>query len=197
MINCRKRQVADGTTTSLTLALPQLSETDVHKCHSSGQQKCGSVKGKDLGCSQDVFQSNLRSLCLTKLALWGWTLCKRMIPYISIPGHFDFIVRHSFCYNEFCVFLHPLPPIKEPQLSTLLCLLPFSMLDEHIFHYTHLQRNNETTVQTCAFLLPNRWQYCYIITVLSTFERHMFYGGVKFSYECPFLYNIKSICLEK
>ena len=51
------------------------------------------------------------------------------------------------------VFQHRQPPKNEPHLSTLLCLPPFPMLDEHTLHYAHLQSNNETTVWTCAFSL--------------------------------------------
>ena len=36
------------------LALPHLNETDIHECLSSGRQKCGSHKGKYLGCTEDT-----------------------------------------------------------------------------------------------------------------------------------------------
>ena len=39
---------------SLTLALPRPNENDVHECLSSGRQKCGSHKGTDLDCTEDV-----------------------------------------------------------------------------------------------------------------------------------------------
>ena len=38
----------------LTLALPCLNETDIHKCLFPGCQKRGSQKGKDLGYTEDV-----------------------------------------------------------------------------------------------------------------------------------------------
>ena len=41
-----------------TLVLPRPNETDVHECVSSGRQKCGSHKGKDLGCTE-VFPSQI------------------------------------------------------------------------------------------------------------------------------------------
>ena len=34
--------------------LPRLNETNVHERLSSGRQKCGSHKGKNLGCTEDV-----------------------------------------------------------------------------------------------------------------------------------------------
>ena len=34
--------------------LSRLNETQFHECLSSGRQKCGSHKGKDLGCTEDV-----------------------------------------------------------------------------------------------------------------------------------------------
>ena len=48
---------------------------------------------------------------------------------------------------------HPQPPRNEPHLSALLCLPPFSMLDEHTLHYAHLQSNKETSVWTSAFTM--------------------------------------------
>ena len=48
---------------------------------------------------------------------------------------------------------YPQPPRNEPQLSALLCLPPFPMLDEHTLQYAHLQSNKETTEWTCAFSL--------------------------------------------
>ena len=34
--------------------LPRPNETDGHDCLSSGRQKCGSHKGKDMDCMEDV-----------------------------------------------------------------------------------------------------------------------------------------------
>ena len=34
--------------------LVRIKPTDVHECLSSDRQKCGSHKGKDLGCTDDV-----------------------------------------------------------------------------------------------------------------------------------------------
>ena len=67
---------------------------------------------------------------------------KRMISSDSIPGRFDYGASQ-----------HPQPPRNEPHLSDFLCLPPFPMLEEHTWHYAHLQNNKETTVWTCAFSL--------------------------------------------
>ena len=37
----------------------------------------------------------------------------------------------------------------------------------------------------CACLLPYRWQYWYITTVLSAFARTVFYGGCSVFFDCP------------
>ena len=109
--------------------------------------KSGSHKGKDLGSTEDidcVCQSNLWSLSLTRLAVWGRALsCKRMIPSDSIPGRFDFMAGSSTLSHQ------------ETNHTSLLflCLPPFPMLDEHTLHYAHLQSNKETNVCTCAFSL--------------------------------------------
>ena len=50
-----------------TLALPRRNKTDDHKCLSSGRQKCGSHKGKDPDCAEDVevFPSQISEACPT------------------------------------------------------------------------------------------------------------------------------------
>ena len=97
-----------------------------------------------------VYQPNVWSLSLTGLSTWGQALSgKRMIPSNSIPGRFDFMARRSFCN----VYAWRFALIVAPRHSSILCLPPFPMLDEHTLHYAHLQSKKETTVLTCAFSL--------------------------------------------
>ena len=65
----------------------------------------------------------------------------------------DSVRQNSREFWLYRVFHHPQPPRNEPHLSAILCLPPFSMLDQHTLHYAHLQSNKETTVWTCAFSL--------------------------------------------
>ena len=120
--------------------------------------------------SWSVSQPNLWSLSLIRLAVWGWALsCRRMILSNNIPKHFD-------CR----VLQHPWPPRNQPHLSGLLCLPPFPLLDEHTLHYTHLQSIKKQLCGPVRFhytcLLPYRWQYRYVTTVLPAFARNVFYG---------------------
>ena len=83
------------------------------------------------------------------------------------------------------------PPRNEPQLSALLCLPPFPVLDEHTLHYDHLQSNKETTGCIRAFSLfmslPYRWQYRYVTTVLAAFAKIVFLWQV-FGFHLTALY---------
>ena len=65
----------------------------------------------------------------------------------------DSVRQHSWAFLFYGASQHRQPPKNEPHLSALLCLLPFTMLDEHTLHYAHLQNNKETTVWNCAFSL--------------------------------------------
>ena len=115
-------------------------------------KKCGSHKGKDLGCTEDV--EVFPSLSLTRLAIWGWTLsCKRVIPSNGIPGCFDFMVcRSTLSHQEtkrtsllFFACLH-----FQCWTNTLYTTLTSRAIKKQLcgpvrFHY--------------ACLLPYRWQY--------------------------------------
>ena len=82
---------------------------------------------------------------LTRLAVWGQGFHgKGWFRPTTFQGVFFLLYGAS---------QHPQPPRNEPHLSALLCLPPFSMLDEHPLNYAHLQSNKETTVWTCAFSL--------------------------------------------
>ena len=69
------------------------------------------------------FRSNLWSLSLTKLAIWGWAF-----------GRFDFMALRS-------------------TLSHLEMNQCVPMLDEHTLHYAHPQSKKERTMWFCAFSL--------------------------------------------
>ena len=107
-------------------------------------KKCGrhgERSGLYGGC-WSVSQPNLRSLSLTWFAVWVRALSwKRMIPSDNIPGRFDFMACYSILNHQ----------ETNHHLSALLYLPPFTMLNEHTLHYSHLQSNKETNVWTCAF----------------------------------------------
>ena len=118
-----------------------------------------------------VFQPNLLSLSLTRLAVWGRALsCKRMIPSDTIPGRFDFIAySSSLCHQEtnhtsllFFTCIH-----FQCWTNTLYTTLTSRSIKKQLcgpsrFHY--------------AFLPSYRWQYRYVKTVLPDFARNVFYG---------------------
>ena len=98
----------------------------------------------------------------------------------------DSVRQHSRVFGLYGASQHP----QRPHLSALLCLPPILMLDEHTLHYSHLQSNKETTVWTWCFhyacVLPYRWQYRYVTTVLPAFARNVLYGGCSvFISDCP------------
>ena len=87
-----------------------------------------------------VSQPNLWSLSLTRLAVCGRALsCKRMIPFDSIPGRFDFIACSSTLSHQ---------ETNHISLRFFACLHFQCWANTH---YAHLQSNKETTVWTCAF----------------------------------------------
>ena len=124
------------------------------------------------GC-WSVSQPNLWSLSLTRLTVCGWALlCERMIPS-------DFMTRRStFSHQEtnhtsllFFACLH-----FQCWTNILYTMLTSRAIMKQLrgpvrFHY--------------ACLLPYRWQYRHITTVLPDFARNVFYGGCSFSFNCP------------
>ena len=122
------------------------------------------------GC-WNVSQPNVWSLSLTRFSVWGRALsCKRMIPSDSIPGRFDFMARRSTLSHQ---------ETNHTSLLFFACL-----------HFQCWTNTLYTTItsraikkQLCgplcfhhACLLPNMWQYRYVITVLPAFARNVFYG---------------------
>ena len=123
------------------------------------------------GC-WSVSQPNLWSLSFTRLAVRGWALsCKRMIPSDSIPGRFDFMARRSILSQEETNHISLLffaCPHFQCWTNTLYTTLTSRAIKKQLcgpvrFHY--------------ACLLPYRWQYRYVTTVLPAFARNVFYGG--------------------
>ena len=86
--------------------------------------------------------------------------------------------------DEFRVFQHPQPPRNEPHLSALLCLPPFPMLDKTLYTMLTPRAIKKQLYGPVCFhytcLLPYRWQYRYVTTVLPAFARNVFYGGFCF-----------------
>ena len=135
------------------------------------------------GC-KSVSQSNLWRLYLTRLAVWGRALsCKRIIPSDSIPGRFDFMARRSTLSHQetnhtsllFFACLH-----FQCWTNTLYTTLTSRVIKKQLcgpvrFHYTSL--------------LPHRWQYRYVTTVLPAFARNVFYGGCSVFIWLPLIYE--------
>ena len=123
------------------------------------------------GC-WSVPQPNLWSLSLTRLAVWGRALsCKRMIPSDNVPGCFDIMARRStLSHHEanhtsllFFACLH-----FQCWTNTIYTTFTSRAIKKQLrgpvrFHY--------------ACLLPYRWQYRYVTTVLPAFARNVFYSG--------------------
>ena len=135
------------------------------KCKSQGE------RSGLYGGFWSVCQPNLWSLPLTRLAVWGRMLPrKRMIPSDSIPGRFEFMARRSRLYHQetnntsllFFVCLH-----FQCWTNTRYTMLTSRVIKKQLcgpvrFHY--------------ACLLPYRWQYRYVSTVLPAFARNVFYS---------------------
>ena len=131
----------------------------------------GERSGLYRGC-WSVDQPKLWSLSLPRLVVWERMLsCKRIILSDSIPGHFDFMARRSTLSH---------------QEMTHTSLLFFACLDfqccTNTLYTTLTSRAIKKQLRGpvryhYAWLLPYRWQYRYVITVLPAFARNVFYGG--------------------
>ena len=103
---------------------------------------------------------------------WGRSLpYKRMIPSDSIPGRFNFMARsntlnHQVTNHTSLLFFacHHLQCWTNTRYTTLTSRAIKKQLCGPVrFHY--------------AYLLPYRWQYWYVTTVLPAFASNMFYVG--------------------
>ena len=130
-------------------------------------------QGENLGWTEDVeIFPNLWSLTLTRLRVRGQALlCQRITPFDSVPGRSDFMARSSTLSHQetnqtslhFFAWLH-----FQCWTNTLYTTLTSRAIMKQLcgpvrFHY--------------ACLLPYRWQYRYVTTVLLTFARNVFYVG--------------------
>ena len=128
-----------------------------------------------------VSQPNLWSLFLTRLAVRR--SCKIMTPSGSILGHFDFMAGSR--------------NLQETNYTSLLFFL--------CLHFQFWTNTLYTTLTSRAIqkllcglvrfhygcLLPYRWQYRYVTTVLSVFARNVFYGGCSVFIWLPLIWNSK------
>ena len=118
-----------------------------------------------------VSQQNVWSLSLTRLAVWGRALsCKSLIPSDSIPRRFDSMARRSTLSHQ------------ETNPNSLLLFASLHLQCWTNTLYTTLT-SRAINKQLCeslrshyAYLLPYRWQYRYVTTVLPAFARNVFYG---------------------
>ena len=140
---CRKRYIADGTTASPTLAFPRPNESDVNEWLSSGRQKCGSHKGKELGWTEDieVFPCQISEASSDWQYGDGCHHAKRMIPSDSIPGRFEFMARRQETNHASLLFFSCLH--FQCWTNTLYTTLTSKATKEQLcgpvhFHYTCL-----------------------------------------------------------
>ena len=135
---------------------------------------CESDKRKDLGCTDDVeiFPSQISDAYLSPDRQYG-------------DGHYhvkdDSVREHSrafACMARRSTLRH--------QRTNHTSLLFFACLHFHCWTNTLYTMLTAKAIkkQLCglvrfhyACLLPYRWQYRYVTTVLTTFARNMFYGG--------------------
>ena len=127
------------------------------------------------GCLS-VFQSNLWSLSLIILTVWGWALsCKRMIPSDTIPAT---------------------KKRTTPLCSSLLACIS----NAGRTHYTK-HTSGAIKEQLCgpvrfhyAFLLTYRWQHRYVTMVLPAFVGNVFCGGCSVFIWVPLIFLVILFC---
>ena len=135
--------------------------------------KCGSQKGEDLGCMEDVevFPSQISEAYPSPDWQYGdWNY--------HAKGWF----RPTAFQGVLTLWRVAAPSATEKRTTSLLCLPPFLILDEDPLYYAHLQSNKEASVWTCAFLLCMthllyRCQNRYVTIVFIAFARNVFWGG--------------------
>ena len=102
-------------------------ETDVLECISWGRQKCGSHKGKDLGCTEDVvvFSSQISESYPSP----DW-------QYGDGRRHAKGWFRPTVLHGDLTLWRVAAPSLTKIRttLSVLLSLPPFPILDEHTLH---------------------------------------------------------------
>ena len=130
--------------------------------------------GKDLVCTEDVecFPAKFLKPIPHQIGSTGTgVIMLKMILSDSVLGRFDFMApRSTLSYQEtnhtsllFFACLH-FQCYTNTLYTTLICKAIKKQLCGTVrFHY--------------ACLLPYRWQYGYLKTVLTAFARNVFYGG--------------------
>ena len=130
-----------------------------------------------------MFPSQISETYPNRLTVWRRVSSfKRMIPSDSIPGHFNFMARRSTLSHQetnrtsllFFALLH-----FQCWTNALYTTLTYRAIKEELcgrvrFHY--------------ACLLPYRWQYLYVTTVLPAFARNVFHGRCSVFIDCPSYY---------
>ena len=136
------------------------------RCLSSGHEKGGSHKGKDLGYAEDVevFPSQISEAYSSPY--WQYGNGRYHAKGWFRPTAFQGVLT---CVDEFRVIQHPQPPTNEPHLSALFSCLHFQCWTNTL--YTTLT-SRAIKEQLCgpvrfhyAYLLPHRWEYRYVTTV--------------------------------
>ena len=91
----------------------------------------------------------------------------KLIPYQIVSMGTGVIMQkddpfrhHSRAFWLYRVFQHPQPPRNERHLSALLCMPPFSMMDEHTVYATLASRAIKK--QLCG---PVRFHYAYLCSL--------------------------------
>ena len=129
------------------------------------------------GC-WSVSQPNLWSFSLTRLAVWGRALsCRRMIPYDSIPGRYDFMARrnnlshqetnHTFLFFSWLHF-QCWTNTRYTTLTSRAIKKQFSSPVVFTMHVSYPTYGSIDTSQQCCQLLRGM---CFI-------------AGVRFSFDC-------------
>ena len=144
--SCRKRQVADGTTTSPTLhflVIMKPMSTNIFLQVAKKMWKSQGERSGLYGGCWGVSQPNL------------WSLSSPDWQYGDGRYHAKGWFRPTAFHGLLTLWLIAAPSVTKKR-NTPLCsslLAPFPMLYEHTLHYTYLQSNKETIVWTCGFSL--------------------------------------------
>ena len=158
--------------------------------------------------SMNIFLQIAKSMKITRGKFWAVRRMLKCFPVKTlklIPHqigsmgtgvimHYDNSVRqHSRAFLLYVASQHPQPPRNEPLSLLFLVCLHFQCCTNTL--YTTLT-SRAIKKQLCgpvrlhfACLLPYRWQYRYVTTVLPAFARNVFYGGCSIFFRQPFIHT--------